>query len=381
MNAAHRTRGTRRVPLLLILLGLVLVASAGTWQLRADLWMRHYHQAGASLIQQEEARIAAAQHGTSPSGASAQLTSSGGGGSKSCNSHTTSGPQALLQLPSIGVVAPIEQGSGDPVLAVAVGHDPYSVWPGTAGTSVLLSHDVTYFVNISHLKVGQLATYVTPCASYTYKVAGSRIVVAGSPIYNSPASTIALITCWPTNALFYTNQRYVVTLNLVKTTPIAKAQPIVVDTGGVPTADARVPSVPVPAVLAAEGLSLSQNYVPMGVMTILGTPNARYAQSPAALLAEEAGLTAYFGGLKALAQGHTDWWKRFAPGVAAPASLIGHSVTSYSSQMNVFIEARGNTIAGVILKVTAVIGKATLPIQVSTSISAHDVLTITSWSM
>ena len=376
-TVAARSPRETRLHWALIGAGLCLIAAASVFQVAKWTWMSRYHRVGTALVQQESAAINGAIDGSARLSNTKAATPASLTG---CATRPTTGPQALLEIPALGVTAPIEQGSSDAVLAVAVGHDPYSVWPGTNGTSVLLSHDVTYFVNIGHLRPGQMASYVTPCATYLYKVTGNKIVVAGSPIYNSPYSTIALVTCFPSNALFYTNQRQVVTLSLVKTTSNKTPTTIAMSADGVPTADAKQPSVPVPAPLFAQGLTLETNYAPMGVLTILGNPNPRYVQSPAPLLAEEAALVAYFGGLKSLAEGHTDWWAKFAPHVRPPGALVGHSVSSYPSSVDVYIEAHNFAITGVAIRDSVLIGGVRHAMQIGMSISKHNVLTITSWN-
>ena len=45
--------------------------------------------------------------------------------------------------------APVEEGTDDQELNVAVGHDPQSVWPGVDGAAVFLAHDVSYFVHLN----------------------------------------------------------------------------------------------------------------------------------------------------------------------------------------------------------------------------------------
>ncbi|HEY5273250.1 MAG TPA: class D sortase [Acidimicrobiales bacterium] len=385
------------VPWILITVGLVFLAGAGVWQLRESLWMSNYHRVGSSLTQQEESRIAAARldgsvagtagsSNSAPSGSTATPSldsASKGSGSavSSCAQRPTSGPQGLLKFPELGVVAPIEQGSTDSVLAVAVGHDPSSVWPGTNGTAVFLSHDVTYFVNIGHLKQNDIVSYVSPCASYTYKVSTSKVVLAGTTIYNSPGSTIDLVTCYPSNALFYTNQRLVVSLSLVKASVTKTWHPLSISDHNVPTLDARQPTVPVPPQLAAQGLTLATDYAPMGTLTILGTPDSRYVQSPAALLAQDAALVAYFGGIKTLAEGHLDWWKQFAPHVSPPSALIGHTIGGYTSAVNVYIEASNLSIRGVIIRDDVRIGGSSYAMQIGMAISSKNVLTITSWKV
>jgi LPXTG-site transpeptidase (sortase) family protein len=286
-----------------------------------------------------------------------------------------------LEIPALDVEAPVEQGTGDAVLAVAVGHDPYSIWPGAVGTSVLLSHDVTYFTNIGHLNVGQVAMYSTPCEHLVYKVTSKRIVSAGSSIYNSKASTIALVTCYPSNALFYTNERQVVSLNLVKDTPSLGGVPLSLNSTALSGASARAPTVRVPKALASQGLTLASNYAPMGTLSIRGDPNPRFVQSPAPLLAEEAGLVAYFGALKSLAEEHTDWWSAIAPGVVPPSALIGHRVASYSSALDVTVQANRIVITGVAIDDTVIVNGVAHQMTVEMAISARHVLTITSWTM
>ena len=342
----------------------------GGWQLNASLWMAHYHRVGGELVHQEQVRLTAVQNETAAERAAI------------CKATTSSsGPQGLLELPELGVVAPVEQGQTDQVLSVAVGHNPSSVWPGTNGTAVLTSHDVTYFVNINHLKVGQLVSYLSPCTTYQFKVTSQKVVTAGTAIYNTPGSSLALVTCWPTNALFYTSQRLVVFLSKVSANAVKKANVIGSSANGVATSSAREPSVPVPPPLAAQGLTLATNYAPMGTLTILGNPNPRYVQSPAPLLAQDAAIVAFFGGMKALAQSHLNWWSEFAPGVKAPSPLVGHSVSGYPSSVNVYIEAHGYAVTGVAIKVNATVNGSTYPMAIGMTVSPRNVLTITSWTM
>ena len=76
---------------------------------------------------------------------------------------------------------------------------------------MLEAHDVSYFVNINQLKTGDLIRYSTPCFTYVFSVQNHQVVQQGSPVYNTPTPSITLVTCWPTNALLFTPQRYLVT--------------------------------------------------------------------------------------------------------------------------------------------------------------------------
>ncbi|HLG92851.1 MAG TPA: sortase, partial [Acidimicrobiales bacterium] len=146
-----------------------------------------------SLVREEEAAIAAAR---AAAGRHARLAAA-------CNPYASvsAGPVGLLEAASIGLRAPVLEGVGDQQLDVAVGHVPGSVWPGQAGTSVLVAHDVTYFSQVGQLSPGTTVDFVTPCATYVYAVAGHQVVTAGTPVYSNPDQFLLVLdTCYPPNA-------------------------------------------------------------------------------------------------------------------------------------------------------------------------------------
>jgi hypothetical protein len=108
------------------------------------------------------------------------------------NAISGAGADGPLEAPSLGLGAPVLQGTGDGVLGEAVGHDPASVWPGQTGTSVLSAHDVTWFSGIAQLKPGATVRYVTPCWTSTFAVTAHVIVQADSPVYNTSAARLVL---------------------------------------------------------------------------------------------------------------------------------------------------------------------------------------------
>ena len=79
---------------------------------------------------------------------------------------------------------------------------------------------------------------------------------------------MSLVTCWPTDALWFTPTRYLVTATEVQSTPNRGAGSV---TGSVP-ASAFAPTVPAPAPLVAQGLTLATNSVLMGTMSVAGQP-------------------------------------------------------------------------------------------------------------
>src|SRR5580658_5709248 len=112
--------------------------------------------------------------------------------------------EGLIQAKTIGLTAPVVQGTGDPQLDVAVGHDPSSAWPGPPGTMVLEAHDVTWFSGIDGLHPGDVITYTGECHLFKYQVTSREVVRAGTPVDSTANPTMGLVTCYPLNALFFT---------------------------------------------------------------------------------------------------------------------------------------------------------------------------------
>ena len=290
------------------------------------------------------------------------------------------GPAGILRAPTIGLLAPVEQGVSDPVLAVAVGHVPTSVWPGQRGTAVLSAHDVSYFVDAAHLAKGALIQYDTPCATYTFSVVGHQVVKAGTPVYNTAVPSLTLVTCWPTDALWFTPDRLLVTATEVQANPSKTAARAAVLTAGTEAP----PSVAVPPALAAQGLTLATNSIPMGTMTISTSAAPGWISSPGPLDVEASALEAFIGGIKALNQDHPAWFNSFAPGVPLPPALVGAPPPRYLSPLEVHISASGNTAQSVVLSSTVDIPGGSAPgryaMTVTTSVVASR-LAVTGWSM
>jgi hypothetical protein len=93
-------------------------------------------------------------------------------------------PMALITIPSIGVRAVVLEGTTASVLAKGPGHYRNTVFPGGAGTSVLLGRSAAYggpFGSIARLRRGQVITVVTQVGTSRFTVvrvrpAGARVV-------------------------------------------------------------------------------------------------------------------------------------------------------------------------------------------------------------
>jgi LPXTG-site transpeptidase (sortase) family protein len=325
---------------------------------------------GQSLVQKLENARRKAAEATTKGTATAACTSAG----------TAAGPQGLLVIPAIGLTAPVEEGTDDSVLNVAVGHVPTSVWPGTTGNTVLEAHDVSYFVNIDQLKPGDTIEYQTPCTSYVYTVEGHQVIQQGAPVYDTPSPTLSLVTCWPTDALWFTPDRYLVTASQVRSVANKGTATVV---GNVPTA-ATPPAVAAPAALVSQGLTLATNSILMGTMTVTGTPGPTWVEGPGPLAVQSSAVESFIGGVKALEQNQLGWWSALAPQVTAPAALVGAHVTGYDASLDVTVTAAGTTATSVQLTDTLIIAGGHAPgryvATVVQTVSGGQ-LTITSWTL
>ena len=300
----------------------------------------------------------------------------------------------VLSIPALGLQAPVEEGTDDAELNVAAGHAPASVWPGSVGSAVLLAHDVSYFVHLGNLKAGDLITYRNLCSTVSFQVTGQQIVTSGAPVYNSTTPTLVLDTCWPTNALFYTSQRLLVTAVEVPNAPApATKTPNSGKSGksttttaplATPPADTVTYTTPAPAALVAQGLTLTQNEAPMGTLTLTGDTAPTFEESPGPLGLSGAALEAYFGGIHAAGQNRPDWWSAVAPGAAMPVPLTGATITGHDSALDVAINSVGGAPATVMLTTQITISGGSAPGVYNQTVTlgvTGTVVTIQAWGL
>jgi sortase A len=290
----------------------------------------------------------------------------------------------VLEIPALRLTAPVEEGTTDATLAVAVGHDGTSVWPGTAGTAVLLAHDVSYFVHLDQLQPGDKLVYRTACTTVAYTVTGQQVVQQGTPVPGSSSPTLVLDTCYPPNALFFTTQRLLVTATETSDTA-AGAAPAAGAGVTAPAQGQASYTVPAPPALVAQGLTLQQNEAPMGTMTLSGDTSPGWEQSPGPLALEAAALEAYFGGIDSAEQGQTAWWAAIAqPGVAPPVPLRGGEITGHTSPLDVTITSTGGSPSSVALTTTVTVSGGAAPGTYAESVTEPvqgSTVLIGGWSM
>ncbi len=187
--------------------------------------------------------------------------------------HWPRGVLGLLRVPDIGLVAPVEQGTGTSVLDVAVGHLATSVMPGQPGTSVVAAHNVSWFSGLGGLHRGDIIEVDTPTSQQVYRVAWHKVVKVGAPVANTRSPSIVLEACWPLNALYLTPHRYLVGATLVSTVHTAIPPKI--------PGQQHFTPVGIPQPIARQNLSLTGNDLPMGSFAITGSPSSAWAGSSA----------------------------------------------------------------------------------------------------
>jgi len=258
--------------------------------------------------------------------------------------HDACSPQAhgtggILAIPSLGVVAPVEQGLGDATLAVAVGHDPATPWPGNEGMSVLAAHDVSYFARNAQLEPGATIIYQTACTSYDFRVADRLILHPGERIPPVGPIALALDSCWPSNALFLTPDRLIITARLTATH--RRPQPLTA---------VRLPSVP----NLPNGVPTPPNLFDIGwlagTLSLSGSPSPGWRTSPAPLDWESAALAA----LSAYREGRAlsaPWTARLLAPTAGELSLLDAPYDS-GTPVDVSEDVRGDHVLSVTIEAT-----------------------------
>lgn len=214
---------------------------------------------------------------------------------------------AYLRIPHIGVGAAVLQGTSDAVLATAPGHEPQSVMPGAAGTSVIVAHNLTFFRHIDALRPGDLLLVGTAQGTFTFAVQRALVVPADSSLPNTAWPSLDLVACYPLDALYYTSQRYVVEAELVSASHRAVA--------GLRSLKTPPPQfvATLPASLASSGLWLSDTNFEVGSARFTGGPSLHVTATGASWSLTAQSIRMFTGTLRALAVGSPSPLAGFGP--------------------------------------------------------------------
>lgn len=126
---------------------------------------------------------------------------------------------ATIEIPSIGVKAPVYHGDTLDILKYGVGHYSGSYFPGEGGSIILPAHNSReYFMYIPNLKLDDEVIIKANYGTFTYKVTDKKIIknddMKSLPIQNEK-EILMMYTCWPINVIGIKANRYVVYTELV----------------------------------------------------------------------------------------------------------------------------------------------------------------------
>jgi len=106
---------------------------------------------------------------------------------------------ARIEIPRVGVSAPILEGVDDVTIRRGVGHFPETPLPGAAGNVALAAHRTTHFRGLRHIQVGDGVDIVTAGGTVRY-VVEETLVVDPDEVWvlePVPGRTLTLVTCFP----------------------------------------------------------------------------------------------------------------------------------------------------------------------------------------
>ena len=127
---------------------------------------------------------------------------------------------ATVEIPDIGVNAPVYHGDTLDILKYGVGHFSGSYFPGEGGSIVLAGHNSRqHFMYLPRLDLGAKIIIKANYGTFTYEVVDAKVIrdndMASLPIQDEEEK-LMLYTCWPVNTIGFKTRRYVVYTELVE---------------------------------------------------------------------------------------------------------------------------------------------------------------------
>lgn len=175
------TRRLRTTEVVLGLLGISLLATAGFSRLNASRFQRE--QGREFSIQDRQAGALQRAPADRPSPA------------------PVVDPRRLgrIEIPRVGVSAIVSEGIDDATLEVAVGRIPGTARPGEAGNMALAGHRDSFFRGLEKIRLRDVIEFRTPGRSDRYLVTSTAIVPPSDTSVLDPAdeAVLTLVTCYP----------------------------------------------------------------------------------------------------------------------------------------------------------------------------------------
>ncbi len=117
-----------------------------------------------------------------------------------------------LLVPRLRISAPIEAGTGQASLLLAVGHVKGTAFPGERGNVGLAAHRDSYFRPLEHIARGDTVIIATADGRFVYLADTTRVVSPSDVEVLKPngGSELTLITCYPFRYIGPAPKRFVV---------------------------------------------------------------------------------------------------------------------------------------------------------------------------
>lgn len=118
----------------------------------------------------------------------------------------------LLEVPRLGLSAPVVEGDDERTLASVAGHLPDTPRPWEMGNSAIAAHRDGLFRPLRHVRPGDAIVLRTPRGVLNYTVQRTRIVAPNDLSVLEPTSPhmLTLVTCFPFNYVGSAPQRFIV---------------------------------------------------------------------------------------------------------------------------------------------------------------------------
>ena len=131
-----------------------------------------------------------------------------------------------IEIPRLGLSAPVSEGTSERVLSRAVGHAPRTSFPGEPGNVGLAGHRHTHFRKLEGITRGDWIRLSTPDGEFTYEVESILIVKPdrGDLLNPTEQRMLTLVTCYPFRYVGHAPKRFIVRARQVESA-IALADP------------------------------------------------------------------------------------------------------------------------------------------------------------
>ena len=134
--------------------------------------------------------------------------------------NVTGAPIAVLEIPKIGLTAPVLEGTDGRTLNHAVGRIAGTAWPGERGNIGLAAHRDGFFRGLKDIKIGDAIELRTRYGKDIYTVDHFQIVSPRdvSVLDPQPEPSLTLVTCYPFYYIGSAPKRFVVTAHFTQHT-------------------------------------------------------------------------------------------------------------------------------------------------------------------